>query len=412
MNRRLTVSELTGYIKQLVDNDMLLSNVWVAGEISNFKAHSSGHMYFSLKDEGAVIRCVMFRSQNSRLRFRPEEGMRVIIRGYVSVYAAAGSYQLYAEDMQPDGTGALYLAFEQLKKRLENEGCFDASRKKPIPSLPGAIGVITSPTGAVIRDIQQILTRRYPNCRIVLYGSAVQGAEAPAQLISGIRCFNRLKNVDVIILARGGGSLEDLWPFNDEALARAVLASEIPVISAVGHETDFSISDFVADLRAPTPSAAAEMVMPEKKALKEGLKAMEKRLSISLINRLKRERDRLLRLRNSRSLQRPLELVNAKRQYLDLLEQNLIQGDRAQTERYKSELKALAGRLNALSPLTVLSRGYAVVQKEDGELVRTSRSLNPGDKILLTVSDGKFEATYNRPISVNSGSEEVHDGEK
>lgn len=399
MNTSLTVSELTVYIKQLVDNDMLLSHVWVAGEISNYKHHTSGHMYFSLKDEGAIIKSVMFRTQNSRLKFKPEEGMRVMVRGYVSIYPLGGNYQLYVDEMQPDGTGALYLAFEQLKKKLEEQGFFEAARKRPIPILPKAIGVVTSPTGAVIRDITQILTRRYPNARVVLYGSSVQGTEAPDQLIRGIRCFNTMKNVEVIILARGGGSLEDLWPFNDERLARAILESEIPIISAVGHETDFSISDFVADLRAPTPSAAAEMVMPDKKALKQGLIVLEKRLSSSLMHRLKRERDRLLRLNNARSIQRPLEMINQKRQRLDMAERNLIQRNQIQIERSRASLRVASGRLNALSPLTVLSRGYAVAQKEDGRLIRASTDLEPGDKFILTVTDGKFQATYDKSLS-------------
>ncbi len=400
MNRSLSVSELTGYIKQLVDNDMLLSHVWVVGEISNYKYHTSGHMYFSLKDEGAVIKSVMFKTQNSRLKFRPEEGMRVIVRGYVSVYAMGGAYQLYVDEMQPDGTGALYLAFEQLKKKLEAQGLFEPTGKKPIPLLPRAVGVITSPTGAVIRDITQILDRRYPNARVVLYGSAVQGSEAPSQLIRGIRLFNSLRNVEVIILARGGGSLEDLWPFNDEELAREIQKSEIPIISAVGHETDFSISDFVADLRAPTPSAAAEMVMPEKKALKENLIFLEKRLSTSLLHRLKREHDRLLRLSNARSLQRPMELVNQKRQHLDRLEQSLIQRNRTRIEMIKASLGITVGRLNALSPLTVLSRGYAVVQKEDGSILRTIKDLNPGDKLQVTLSDGKLKVTCDETMKM------------
>jgi exodeoxyribonuclease VII large subunit len=398
MNKSLTVSELTGYIKQLVDNDMLLSNVWVVGEISNFKAHTSGHMYFSLKDEGAVIKSVMFKTQNSRLKFRPEEGMRVVVRGYISVYPLGGIYQLYVDEMQPDGTGALYMAYEQLKRKLEEQGCFSDARKRPIPVLPKAIGVITSPTGAVIRDITQILTRRYPNARIVLYASAVQGSEAASQLIRGIRCFNSKKNVDVIILARGGGSLEDLWPFNDEGLARAIIQSEIPIISAVGHETDYSISDFVADLRAPTPSAAAELVMPEKKAFKEGLKVIENRLSSSLTHRMKKERDRLLRLANARSLVKPQDIINQKRQRLDMIERNLLNRNRTHLERFRSQLKLAAGRLNALSPLTVLSRGYSVVQKEDGSLIRSINEMSPGDQLVVTVTDGKFRANFEKSL--------------
>ena len=399
MNRYLTVSELTGYIKQLVDSDMLLSHVWVAGEISNFKAHSSGHMYFSLKDEKSIIRCVMFRSHNIRLKFRPEEGMRVIIRGYVSVYPQGGNYQLYAEAMQPDGTGALYLAFEQLKKRLEEQGYFDASRKKPIPLLPCAIGVITSPTGAVIRDIINVLTRRYSNCRIILYGSAVQGKEAPSEIIRGINLFNELKNVDVIILARGGGSLEDLWPFNDEELAKAIVASEIPVISAVGHETDYTISDFAADLRAPTPSAAAELVMPEKRAMKEQLSIFYKRLNTSLLNRLNHEKNRLQRLSEARSLIKPSEQLNQRRQYLDMLERNLLDRSRYKLENLKSDLKVLAGKLDALSPLTVLSRGYSVTQNKSGEMIRSVKQMRPGEELIITVCDGKFQAVYDKTLT-------------
>lgn len=396
MDKTMTVTELTTYIKQLVDSDMLLSNVWITGEISNYKFHTSGHMYFSLKDQGAVIKCVMFRTQNSRLKFRPEEGMRVIARGYVSVYPQGGSYQLYVDAMQPDGTGALYMAFEQLKIKLESQGLFDESRKKKIPLLPNAIGVITSPTGAVIKDITQILNRRYYNTRLIVYGSAVQGAEAPAQLIEGIRYFNKKKNVDVIILARGGGSLEDLWPFNDEKLAIAISQSEIPVISAVGHETDFSISDFVADLRAPTPSAAAELVMPEKKALKDALALVEKRLINCLTNGLKRERDRLARLQSARSLQKPLDIINQKRQSMDTIERNLILLGRTGLERARNSLKTAVAQLNALSPLTVLSRGYGVIHDVDGRLVRSVKKLKSGDKLVITMTDGKFEAVCDK----------------
>jgi exodeoxyribonuclease VII large subunit len=396
MDKTMTVTELTTYIKQLVDSDMLLSNVWITGEISNYKFHTSGHMYFSLKDQGAVIKCVMFRTQNSRLKFRPEEGMRVIARGYVSVYPQGGSYQLYVDAMQPDGTGALYMAFEQLKIKLESQGLFDESRKKKIPLLPNAIGVITSPTGAVIKDITQILNRRYYNTRLIVYGSAVQGAEAPTQLIEGIRYFNKKKNVDVIILARGGGSLEDLWPFNDEKLAIAISQSEIPVISAVGHETDFSISDFVADLRAPTPSAAAELVMPEKKALKDALSLVEKRLINCLTNGLKRERDRLARLQSARSLQKPLDIINQKRQSMDTIERNLILLGRTGLERARNSLKTAIAQLNALSPLTVLSRGYGVIHDVDGRLVRSVKKLKSGDKLVITMTDGKFEAVCDK----------------
>lgn len=388
----LTVRELTAYIKQMMDSDLLLSNVSVTGEISNFKRHSSGHMYFSLKDQDAVIRCVMFRTYNARIRFMPEEGMQVIVRGYVSVYAPGGNYQLYVEEMQPDGTGSLYLAFEQLKRKLEALGWFAQERKKPLPRLPRAIGIVTSPTGAVIRDMMNVMLRRYPNVRVIIYPSLVQGEEAPAQLIRGLKYFNAEKNVDVVILARGGGSLEDLWPFNDEGLARAIHESEIPVISAVGHETDFSISDFVADLRAPTPSAAAELVVPEKSALKERLAIYEKSLVNSLLMRLKRERERLAGLSSARSLTRPYERVDALRQQLDGRFRELVLLSRSELEKHRSALGSLAGRLDALSPLTVLSRGYAIAQREDGSIIKSIKAMKSGDRITVRVADGRFGA--------------------
>jgi exodeoxyribonuclease VII large subunit len=398
MNKAMTVSELTIYIKRLVDSDMLLSDILVTGEISNFKAHTSGHMYFSLKDKDSVVKCVMFRAQNSRLRFMPEEGMKVIARGYISVYTQGGVYQLYVDDMQPDGTGALYMAFEQLKKKLESRGLFEISRKKPIPMLPRAIGIITSPTGAVIRDMTNILNRRYPNNRVILYGSAVQGTEAPAQLIKGIKCFNSLRNVDVIILARGGGSLEDLWAFNDERLALAISESEIPIISAVGHETDFSISDFVADLRAPTPSAAAELVVPEKQILTDKLDTYKKRLTNSLSQRSKKERERIHKISKSRSLNKPLDFINQKRQMIDSLERSLCLHGKAKVERLWASLRIAAGKLNALSPLTVLSRGYGMIKKEDGTTVRSVKGLVPGDRLIITVADGEFSALHEKTL--------------
>ncbi len=394
----LTVRELTAYVKQLVDSDMLLSNVSVSGEISNFKRHSSGHMYFSLKDQDAVIRCVMFRTYNARMKFIPEEGMKVIVRGYVSVYAPGGTYQLYAEEMQPDGAGSLYLAFEQLKRKLEAQGWFARERKKPIPRLPHAIGVVTSPTGAVIRDILNVLQRRYPNIRVIIHPSAVQGTDAPAQLARGIRYFNDERNVDVIILARGGGSIEDLWPFNDEGLAQAIHDSEIPIISAVGHETDFSISDFVADLRAPTPSAAAELVVPEKAAMKERLMIYEKNLIASLLMKLKQERERIASLSSARSLVRPYERVDSLRQLMDGRLRELILISRSNLDKHRSALGNMAGRLDALSPLTVLSRGYAIVQKEDGSVIKSIKTMKPGDRITIRVAGGRFGALFEKAL--------------
>lgn len=394
MNNSLTIRELTGYIKKLVDNDGLLSDILVSGEISNFKLHSSGHMYFSLKDEEAVIKCVMFRTQGMRVRFKPGEGMKVLARGYVSVYPAGGTYQLYVESLEADGSGSLFLAFEQLKKKLEALGFFIPERKKRIPLLPKAIGVITSPTGAVIKDILNVIERRYSNARLIIFPSAVQGIDAPQQLIKGLAYFNREKSVDVILLARGGGSLEDLWPFNDEGLAKAIYNSDIPVISAIGHETDFTIADFVADLRAPTPSAAAELIMPEKRHLTDRNRILERRLVQALYNRLHKERDRLVRLEKTRSLVRPYERIDRERQRLDSWRRECTLLQKACAEKHKNGLSVLAGRLHALSPLTVLSRGYSLVTNEDGDIIRSVKSLTKGDRLLITVSDGKFRANY------------------
>ena len=391
-NKSLTVSQLTGYIKQLVDRDRLLSHVWVIGEISNYKLHSSGHMYFSLKDEEAVVKCVMFRSHAIRLKFRPEEGMRVLLKGRVSVYAPGGTYQIYGEEMSPDGTGSLYMAYEQLKNKLEELGLFDASRKKPLPFLPRSIGIITSPTGAVIRDMAHVLNRRYTNARVIVYPSAVQGPEASRNLIRGLQCFNRLKNVDVIVLARGGGSLEDLWPFNDEGLAYAIAQSEIPVVSAVGHETDYTIADFVADLRAPTPSAAAELIMPEKAQVAQGLKNTERRLVQALISGLGRERLRVLNLANARSFTRPYDGVNRERQLLDTLEMRLAGSTSLMIERARSQLGAQAGKLQSMSPLEVLKRGYAVAAKANGTVIRTVREIEEDETLRITLADGCVEA--------------------
>lgn len=398
MNRAVTVSELTNHIKQLIDRDMQLSNIWVTGEVSNFKHHTSGHMYFSLKDQDAVIKSVMFRGQNSRLKFKPEEGMKIIARGYVSIYPQGGAYQLYVEHMQPDGAGALYMAFEQLKDALDKKGLFDSSRKRPTPTLPKAVGVITSPTGAVIRDIIHVLKRRYPNTRIIVYGSAVQGLEAPAQLINGIRAFNELKNVDVIILARGGGSLEDLWAFNDENLAYEIANSSIPIISAIGHETDFSISDFVADLRAATPSAAAELVMPDKRVMKQSLEGYKKRITNALIYNLKKERERISGLQSMRSFTKPVEIVNQKRLQLDSLERNLSFQAKVILERHRALLGTTAGKLNALSPLTVLSRGYAVIYDENERLIPTAKEIRQGDRLIVTMVDRRFRAICDKLI--------------
>ena len=389
MQEVVTVTQLTRYIKRLFDYDGVLSDVCVIGEISNFKLHTSGHMYFTLKDEYSVIKCVMFKSQNQMLKFRPKDGLKVIARGYVSVYEAGGSYQLYPEYMEPAGLGNLYLAFEQLKQKLEAEGLFRPEAKKKIPYLPGSIAVITSPTGAVIRDIINVLFRRFPNAVLKLFPVQVQGEEAAKQISYALDFINRHKAADVIILARGGGSLEELWPFNEEIVARSIYRSEIPVISAVGHETDFSISDFVADLRAPTPSAAAELVIPDKEILVKNIMDLRLRLKKSIINRIQCERLKLDQLMKSRAMRHPLDRINQRKMDLEILSKRMADVMKRRIEKEKGNLSVLCGKLDALSPLTVLARGYSITMK-DGNIIKSVKQVQNGDKLDIILSDGKI----------------------
>lgn len=389
MQEVVTVTQLTRYIKRLFDYDGVLSDVCVIGEISNFKLHTSGHMYFTLKDEYSVIKCVMFKSQNQMLKFRPKDGLKVIARGYVSVYEAGGSYQLYPEYMEPAGLGNLYLAFEQLKQKLEAEGLFRPEAKKKIPYLPGSIAVITSPTGAVIRDIINVLFRRFPNAVLKLFPVQVQGEEAAKQISYALDFINRHKAADVIILARGGGSLEELWPFNEEIVARSIYRSEIPVISAVGHETDFSISDFVADLRAPTPSAAAELVIPDKEILVKNIMDLRLRLKKSIINRIQCERLKLDQLMKSPAMRHPLDRINQRKMDLEILSKRMADVMKRRIEKEKGNLSVLCGKLDALSPLTVLARGYSITMKE-GNIIKSVKQVQNGDKLDIILSDGKI----------------------
>lgn len=389
MQEVVTVTQLTRYIKRLFDYDGVLSDVCVIGEISNFKLHTSGHMYFTLKDEYSVIKCVMFKSQNQMLKFRPKDGLKVIARGYVSVYEAGGSYQLYPEYMEPAGLGNLYLAFEQLKQKLEAEGLFRPEAKKKIPYLPGSIAVITSPTGAVIRDIINVLFRRFPNAVLKLFPVQVQGEEAAKQISYALDFINRHKAADVIILARGGGSLEELWPFNEEIVARSIYRSEIPVISAVGHETDFSISDFVADLRAPTPSAAAELVIPDKEILVKNIMDLRLRLKKSIINRIQCERLKLDQLMKSPAMRHPLDRINQRKMDLEILSKRMADVMKRRIEKEKGNLSVLCGKLDALSPLTVLARGYSITMK-DGNIIKSVKQVHNGDKLDIILSDGKI----------------------
>lgn len=397
MKHILTVSEVNGYIRQIFARDLILGGLWVKGEISNYKNHSSGHMYFTLKDDKALIRCVMFRSANSGLKFKPSDGMKVVIRGNISVFERDGQYQLYAEEMLPEGMGELYLAFEQLKVRLHDEGLFDTAHKKPLPYLPRAIGVITSPTGAVLRDIVKVLGRRFAEMELKIYPVAVQGEQAPGQIANAIAAFNRLHCVDVIILARGGGSLEELWAFNEEQVAWSIFRSQIPIISAVGHETDYTIADFVADLRAPTPSAAAEMVVPEKLALQSKLVSLDIRMKNAMQRLLHTKKQEMDRLKGSTAFRQPLDRIYQERMRMDQLSRYLQKAVRGNLENTQSRFACCAGKLDALSPLTVLSRGYSVVRNvENGEIIRSTTQVTAGEPLEITVSDGKLYCRVNK----------------
>lgn len=387
----LSITQLNTYIKSLFDGDTRLNHVFVSGEISNFTNHyKSGHFYLSLKDDKCVIRAVMFAQSARRLRFLPKDGMKVIARGRVSVYEATGQYQLYIDDMQPDGLGALNMAFEQLKAKLDAEGLFSAQRKKPLPKFPKRIGVITSPTGAAVHDITTILARRYPLAEIVFCPVLVQGEGAAPQLVAALERFNRLSCADVIILGRGGGSLEDLWPFNEECVARAVAASDIPVISAVGHETDFTICDFVADLRAPTPSAAAELAVPDAAELKAFVCGSAVRLKECMEYQLADSKRQLDALTSSYTFRRPQNLVELERIRTDQLYERLRVCINQKAAQAKLELRTASGKLNALSPLATLSRGYTITYDHQGHIVSEISGIQTGEQISVLLKDGKL----------------------
>lgn len=386
-----TVSELTRAIKETLEGDERFINILVKGEISNFKHHTSGHMYFTLKDEHSRLKCVMFRSYNARLRFRPEDGLTVIAGGTLGVYEVAGEYQLYVEELYPAGQGALYLAFEQLKAKLQAEGLFDAARKRPLPKLPRTVGIVTSPTGAAIRDMISVLRRRFPNVNIVLAPAIVQGEAGPASVIRAIELLNRRSDIDVLIVGRGGGSLEELWTFNDEGVARAIAASRIPVISAVGHETDFTIADFVADRRAPTPSAAAEIAVPERAALLQDVRDQEERLRLAVSKKVRQLRERLGYLTKSAALTRPMDRINQLRQQLDELFYRAEITFRRSLEGRRRRLEALAAKLDGLSPLGALARGYAICRiAATGQVVTAASQVSPGERLKVRVREGEL----------------------
>ena len=398
--RVITVSELNEYIKLVLENDELLMNVFIKGEISNFTNHyKTGHFYFSLKDEGGAVKAVMFRGSASKLKFVPENGMRVILGGRVGVFPRDGQYQIYVETMEPDGVGALYIAYEQLKAKLTAEGLFDPAKKKPLPKIPTRIGIITSPTGAAIRDIINILGRRFPFAEAVLYPALVQGEGAAPDLVRGIDYFNSARNVDVIIIGRGGGSIEDLWAFNDETLARRVAASAIPVISAVGHETDFTLCDFAADRRAPTPSAAAELAAPETSELVRKLANVTARLELLLNAKTGLYRERLSRLASARVLKNPMNLIDDKRMALSMEERALFDRMGTLLVSKRAAFARDTAKLDALNPLAVVSRGYSAVFGTDGKLIKSTSQTQVGEQISFMLTDGQVHATVREIIS-------------
>ena len=387
----LTVSELNNYIKSLFDSSRFLSSVTVKGEISNFTNHRSGHLYFSLKDAGGQIKAVMFSSAASTLKFLPESGMKVIVSGSVSVYAQGGAYQIYVKDIQPDGIGALHLAYEQLKERLFLEGLFDDVHKRPIPEYPCKIGVITSPTGAAVRDIITVVRRRYPLATIYLYPSLVQGDGAEASLIKAVDYFDKSGLCDVVIIGRGGGSIEDLWAFNSEALARRIFSARVPIISAVGHETDFTICDFVSDLRAPTPSAAAELAVADVRELAMRIDALEDRCSGALVRCSERARGALTRLSDALHRMGPEKIVGSRREDTSELNKRAADALKMLLLKSRNTLSVSSEKLSVLNPLSVLARGYSVLEGGRG-VVKSVKDVSIGDRISVILSDGKLSA--------------------
>ena len=390
-NMAITVSELNKYIKDKIADDEYLNNVLVKGEISNFKNHYTGHMYFTLKDENSLIKCIMFKSYAQKLDFVPKDGMKVFALGSVSVFERDGVYQIYVKAMQEDGVGVLYKKYEELKHRLEEEGYFDVAHKQKIPKMPETIGVLTSQTGSVIRDIINVSTRRNPNVHIRLLPVPVQGEGAAEKIADGIRIMNKNKLADVLILARGGGSLEDLWPFNEEIVAHAIYNSEIPVISAVGHETDFSISDFVADLRAPTPSAAAELAVPDIYEIKQKINTSRNRLRLALIKKVEIMKLRYEKCMSSRVFKDPLRNINDNYLKIDTFIKRLENTIKTKQKEEKTKYVELISKLDTLSPLKTLTRGYSLIEK-DGEIIKSVNDVKSEEKIDIRFVDGVKKA--------------------
>lgn len=393
-NNIFSVTELNQYIKSFFDSSPYLQDVYIKGEISNFTNHyKTGHFYFTLKDDGGVVRSIMFKSNAIELKFMPENGMKVIAHGRVSLYVKDGTYQIYVDSMEPDGIGALYIAFEQLKAKLESEGLFSNYHKKAIPKYPKRIGIVTSPTGAAIRDMINVSSRRFPLADIILFPCLVQGDGAPAQISQGIKFFNSKMLVDTIIIGRGGGSLEELWAFNNEGLARTIFSSSVPIISAVGHETDYSISDFVSDLRAPTPSAAAELALPDWRSEKESLSNLSRRIENLLVNKITNLRSKIELISNKKALLSPKQFIDDNRLLIDNLSTKLDDKLSLNLEIKKMHLANVVSKLDALNPLKVISRGYSAVFNEAGVLIKSVSDVNVGDTVEFKTIDGSVVAT-------------------
>ena len=388
----LSITQINEYIRSRMEADGLLNAVAVRGEISNYKVYPSGHHYFTLKDEGAALKCVMFKGNAMRLRFRPDNGVKVIAMGKISVFPRDGAYQLYCTAMAMDGIGDLYAAFEQLKRKLEAQGLFDPAHKKPIPKYPGVIGIVTSSAGAAIHDMLRILRKRYPLAQVRLLPVRVQGAEAPGEIAGAIRYANLHRLADLLIVGRGGGSIEDLWAFNDERVAYAIYESEIPVISAVGHEPDVTISDFVADLRAATPSNAAELSVPDQDALRQTLDSMSSSMATALSRQLTAARRQYQLLSAHPALQSPVGYLEQRRKSLELLKNRLISALNQSIGLRKQRYVAMTAKLDAMSPLKVLTRGYAMAQTQDGDVLRSVSQVRSGDRIRISLSDGALSA--------------------
>ncbi len=395
----LSVTQINEYIRDLLSRDEVLSMIIVRGEISNLTLHRSGHIYFTLKDENSVLKSVMFRSSAQRVRFALKEGMNVIVYGRISLYAPSGQYQLYAEDIQPDGIGALYIAYEQIKERLAKEGLFDQARKKPIPKFPNTVGIVTSPTGAAIHDMINVISRRFPLAEILLYPALVQGENAYKSLINGLEYFNTQRNADVIIIGRGGGSMEDLWAFNNVDLAYAIFNSQIPVISAVGHESDFTICDFVADLRAPTPSAAAELAVPDTLTVKNAVNSYVLTAQNLIVSSIEKYKNHIRLLSESRVLTSKETLLDEYRMKLSAVSDKLDFSVNNIITIKNHQFDLLSSKLEAISPLNTLKRGYAIAINDSGHAISSVKEINNNDKIEISFADGSVQATVNEIIT-------------